>query len=59
MAPIDSSNDQNICVELFTFYVGYIYTLTMKLRIKKNLKLPYFRYYTRDLNLLKNECIVW
>ena len=33
MTPIDSSNDQNICVELFK--ATYIKTLTMKLCIKE------------------------
>ena len=53
MTPIDSANDQNICVELFTA------TLTIKLRIKE--KTSNYFIFTHILKTfpkhLGNECI--
>ena len=65
IAPIDSSNDQNICVEFFMVTFTHLrlnYALKKKLETALS-SLLYEKHFQnlegRDLNLLGSECIVW
>ena len=65
MTPIDSTNDQSICTELFkaTFtHLRSSYTSKKKLETVL-FSLLYWKHFRnlegRELKLLGNECIVW
>ena len=47
MTPIDSTNDQNICVSYLRLYLHLNDQTTYQ---RKNLKLPYLHCYTRSIS---------
>ena len=64
MIPIDSTNDQSMCVVI----KDYIYTLAVKIRFKEKFETAwssrlYYKHFrnlkVKESNLLGNECIVW